>query len=804
MWLVQRRLSHAVRPDFAQLVARKFAAERLLLVGLEAGAGAVLEATVCARLVDLAALPRNGAAPLFDLAIWFYPAAAEEGENAEPLRQLAAAASRLLLLPASGADAAKRRPELVGRFLELGLFPDYQSDVVELEPDAVLLSGERVASVSALVPAIETGFARVNAQVHGLQRRLRTRISELEAADRHIARLEEKVLQLKKAKRDLKQLKAEKQALRKSPERKIGQVLLAPYRLPEKLLREVRKQFPKPAPDPRAPAAPNEYERWLERHRVNAAEAAQLRETSRAFSSRPVVSVITPVFNTPARWLEEAVDSVRAQAYENWELMLIDDGSTEEETLRTLAQLEGTDARIRLLRLEQTRGISAASNLGIAQATGEWIGLLDHDDLLEPDAIYYTAKLLQEHPDADLIYSDEDKLTEEGFTAPFLKPDWSPDFFLSYNYVCHFTTIRRALVDELGGFRSKYDFAQDYDLYLRVMSRTWRIHHIPRVLYHWRRSAGSTAGNIRAKPEALEAARGAISAYLGRVGQPGHVAVDWNTHGFRVRREIPEEKKIAILIPTRDRIDLLARCIASVEEKTTYGKYEIVIINNDSESAEARAFFQQTPHRVLSYSGPFNYSAMNNFAVEQTDAPWLLFLNNDTEVIEGEWLTAMAEHIQRSEVGAVGAQLLFRNNTIQHAGIVLGVRGTAKHAFLGFPAEAPGVCRQLQVTRNYSAVSAACLLTRRDVFEEVGGFDEEQLPVIFNDVDLCLKMGQAGYCVVYTPFARLYHEESASRRPSVEPPETEILRARWPAEVASDPFYNPNLSRENADFSLGE
>src|SRR5262249_50458072 len=265
----------------------------------------------------------------------------------------------------------------------------------------------------------------------------------------------------------------------------------------------------------------------------------------------------------------------------------------------------------------------------------------------EPDALYQTAKWLQEHPDTDVIYSDEDKLTENGFEAPSLKPDWSPDFFLSYNYICHFTTVRRDLVCRLGGFRSEYDFAQDYDLYLRLMSQTQRIHHVPRVLYHWRRSAGSTSVNIRAKPEALDAARNAIEGYLTRAKEPGHVTVDWNTHAFRVRRELVEEKPIVIIIPTRDRADLLARCLASITEKTTYPAYEIVIVDNDSQTPEARAFLEQTRHRVLRFSGPFNYSALNNFAVERTDTPWILFLNNDTEVIDGEWLTAMAEHVQR-------------------------------------------------------------------------------------------------------------------------------------------------------------
>ncbi|HEY1771432.1 MAG TPA: glycosyltransferase family 2 protein [Chthoniobacterales bacterium] len=804
------RFSRTSRADFAREVARKLAPARLLLVGAEAAQLAAdwrdtaIEKIIFENLAAVESPWQNGSSPHFDLAIWIYPAADDESENSRSFARLTNSARDLLLIPAVAADASKRRPDLVRQFLTLGFFPDYASEIIELEPDAVLLRRDAVESPVSLVPEIEAGFARVNAHLHGLERSLRTRLSELEAADLHIARLEEKVLLLKKAKRDLKQLKAEKQALRKSPERKIGQVLLAPYRLPEKLIRQIRKRSPRAVDDPRKSASPNEYERWLRQHQATPAELTQMREESRTFASRPLVSVITPIFNTPADWLEEMIESVRAQTYENWELMLIDDGSTEPTAIEALDRLAATDERIHLLRQEKNAGISGASNRGIEAAAGDWVGFLDHDDLLEPDALFQNAKLLQQNPDADLIYSDEDKLTEIGFDAPFLKPDWSPDFFLSYNYICHFTVIRRALVRQLGGLHSEFDFAQDYDLYLRVMSATSRIYHIPRVLYHWRRSANSTATNLRVKPQALDAARGALEAYLARSGVRGHVAVDWNTHGFRIRREILEEKRIAIIIPTRDRIDLLARCIASVEAKTVYEKYEIVIVDNDSQSDEAREYFAQTRHRVLHFSGPFNYAAINNFAVEKIDAPWLLFLNNDAEVIASEWLTAMAEHVQRPEIGAVGARLLFRDDTIQHAGIVLGVRGMAKHSFLGFPAESPGVCRQLQVTRNYSAVTAACMLTRRDVFEEVGGFDEERLPVIFNDVDLCLKMRRAGYLVVYTPFAKLYHDESASRRPSVEPVETEVLRTRWPAEVERDPFYHPSLSREQADFSLGE
>ncbi|MEY2498154.1 MAG: hypothetical protein QOD12_1710, partial [Verrucomicrobiota bacterium] len=310
--------------------------------------------------------------------------------------------------------------------------------------------------------------------------------------------------------------------------------------------------------------------------------------------------------------------------------------------------------------------------------------------------------------------------------------------------------------------------------------------------------------NIRRKPGSLETGRLALEAHLEREGQPGHVSVDWRTHAYWVKRDLTENKKISIIIPIRDRIDLLERCLDSLTSKTNYAPYEIIIVDNDSQSDEARAYFSRLKHRVLRYEGPFNFSAINNFAVEQTESPWLLFLNNDTEVIEGDWLSIMAEHVQRPEVGAVGPRLIYPDETVQHGGIVVGVGGIAEHAFRGFPAEAPGVCRQLQVTRNYSAVTGACLLTRREVFRKVRGFDEERLPVTFSDVDLCLKMRRAGYLIVYTPFAKLYHHESGTRRRTVEPLETEVMRERWAAVLERDPYYNPNLSRERADFSLGK
>jgi len=650
--------------------------------------------------------------------------------------------------------------------------------------------------------AKEANFARLQSQVDQLQRALRARTTELDQADRHIARLEESLLRLKQAKRELQELKRERRALRSSPERRIGQVLLAPYRLPQRLFREIRKRFGLPYGLSSEPSK-TEYQAWLERHRVSPAQACSMREESRIFSYRPLISIVTPVFNTQGAWLEEAIDSVLAQAYENWELILVDDASTNPETLEVLSRQSSRDARIRLIRLEQNGGISVASNRSLAEAQGEWIGLLDHDDLLEPDALFQTAKLLQTLSDVDLIYSDEDKLTDEGFAAPMLKPDWSPDFFMACNYLCHFITVRREVVLQIGGFSSKFDGSQDYDLLLRAIEWTDRIHHIPRVLYHWRRSATSSSSGLRQKPGQFEAGRRAVDEHLQRKGIRGHVAIDWRTHAYWVKRELTEVKRISIIIAAHNRIELLARCIDSITTRTAYPNYEIVVVGNGSRSEEARAYFSRCRHRLLYYEGPFNYSAINNFAVEQTEGPWLLFLNNDIEVIDGEWLSTMAEHVQRPEVGAVGARLLYPNNTIQHAGVVLGVGGIATHAFRGFPAEDPGVCRQLQVTRNYSCVTGACLLTRRDVFMEVGGFDEERLPVTFADIDLCLKMRRAGYLIVYTPFARLYHHESASRRRTVEPLESDVIRQRWAGVLERDPYYNPNLSRERADFSLG-
>jgi glycosyltransferase involved in cell wall biosynthesis len=636
--------------------------------------------------------------------------------------------------------------------------------------------------------------ADLNAKLRALQRTLDMRSAELEEAHRHIAGLEEKLLKLKEYQRELKQLREERRRLRKSAERRVGQVLLAPYRLPTRLLKSAWKTFH----GERQKRATTDYQKWFERHRANAHDLQRMRDKARTFASQPLISIITPVFDTPVARLEEAVQSVLAQAYENWELLLIDDGSTDPDLLRILPELARRDRRIVLANLGKHAGISAASNRGLELARGEWVTFLDHDDVLEPDALFQIVSGLQMNPDVDLVYSDEDKLGKDGLEAPLFKSDWSPDFFLSYNYIGHLTAARRDLVQKAGGFRSSFDSAQDYDLFFRVIELTSRIHHIPRVLYHWRRSESSSAISIRQKPEQLDASRRAIEDHLKRRGEAAHVAVDWRTHAFRVRRELPEPAKISIIIPNSHGDEALERCVESLTAKTDYPNYEILIVRSDN-SSSASSYLSSFPHRVLQFSGAPNASAAKNHGAKESDSEWLLFLDDTIEIIDPEWLTVMAEHVQRPEVGAVGARLLNPDGTVEHAGIVVSTNGIAQPAFCGFPADHPGTSRQLQITRNCSAVLSACMLTRREVFQQAGGFDAS-LSGTLADVDFCLKIRRADYLIVYTPFAKLHWHATHDDKQDIGG--AAILRQRWANVLEHDPYYNPNLSRERADFSL--
>jgi glycosyltransferase involved in cell wall biosynthesis len=793
---------HSCNADFVRAISRKFPEGRFFIVGANCQeverqfAEARREACAVSSSCDLTTKLGHGEnAAHFETAVWFY----SSGENDDDriAEGLSRCADSIVLLPGLGAESARRRPQLVQCFKRFGLVPDYECDLMELDPGALCLQRQPGVADGALV---EAAFARLNRALSDLKRLLQIRSSEVEGAHRHIAALEEKLLKLKEYRRESKLLKEQKRTLRKSPERRVGQILLAPYRLPEKLAKTVWKKLGRSARGRRPSVAPSEYQEWFERHRATTPDLEQMRNESRAFASKPLISIITPVFDTPVQRLEEAIGSVLAQSYENWELVLIDDGSSDTDLLRALPLLAGRDRRVILKSLGKHEGISAALNQGLALARGEWVAFLDHDDVIEPDAVFQIVKLLQTHPDADLIYSDEDKLGEDGFEAPLFKPDWSPDFFLSYNYVGHLTAVRRDIVQAAGGFRSQFDSAQDYDLFFRVIEQTKRIHHIPRVLYHWRRSESSSAISVRQKPEQLEASRLAIEDHLKRRGEWAHVAVDWRTHAFCVRRRLLEPKKISVIVSTSHGLELLERCIESLTNRTSYSNYEIVIVNDD-EFHGPSAFPSHFPYRIVRFSGEANGSALKNFAVNQIDDPWILFLGEGIEPIEPDWLTIMAEHVQRPEVGAVGARLLSPNATVEQAGMVMGVKRTTQPAFHGFPAEHPGANRQLQVTRNCSAVSSACMLTRREVFQQAGGFDES-LEGAFADVDLCLKMRRAGYLIVYTPFAKLcWHRTPADE---IDMNGEAIVRDRWAGTLQHDPYYNPNLSREQADFSLGK
>jgi len=449
----------------------------------------------------------------------------------------------------------------------------------------------------------------MNKELEALERKLEIRNRELVEAHSHIAVLEEKLLKLKQYRRELKSLKEERRTLRKSPERRIGQVLLAPYRVLEKPAKTIWRKLRQQKPTLGNSVAQSEYQQWFQGHRASTQELQRMRVEARSFVSPPLVSILTPVFDTPVPWLREAVDSVLAQVYENWELVLIDDGSTATDLLGALPALAARDRRIRLVRPESHQGISAALNKGLDLANGEWVTFLDHDDLLEPDALFQNVKQLQENPGLDLIYSDEDKLTEAGFDSPILKPDWSPDFFLSCNYLCHMIFLRRDLVREVGGFQPQFDGSQDYDLLLRITERIKRIHHIPRVLYHWRRSENSSASDVRQKPGQLEASWRAIEAHLERRGEPAHVTVDWPTHAFCVRRQLLESRKISVIVPSSHGPESLKEFVERLISKTSYSNHEIVIVQLGERDKVHEA---GTDFRVLHFPDATNDSAAKN------------------------------------------------------------------------------------------------------------------------------------------------------------------------------------------------
>jgi GT2 family glycosyltransferase len=547
-----------------------------------------------------------------------------------------------------------------------------------------------------------------------------------------------------------------------------------------------------------------QYEVWLQLHHLTDANLEGMRRATRDLPYQPLISILTPVYETDEALLRSAIESVRAQVYGKWELCLVDDGSRSPHVKSVLDEYAAMDPRIRVEHLPQNQGIAEASAQALQMATGEFAGLLDHDDELSPDALFEVAKLLSHNRDVDLIYSDEDKIDAKGHRLePFFKPEWSPDLLLSMNYITHFAVLRRCLLSEVGGFRRGYDGSQDYDLLLRFTEQTNRIAHIPKVLYHWRRVGGSVAISPHVKSYAHEAGRRALEDALERRGAAAS-ADGLDAGRYRVRYRLEGTPLVSIIIPTRDASHLLQQCLQSIEHKTAYERYEVIILDNESSDPATARYFETiaVKHRVYRVPGDFNFSAINNFGVSMASGDFLLFLNNDVQVSEAGWLGAMLEQAQRAEVGAVGAKLLYPDGRIQHAGIVLGLLGGTGHAFRFQRPDEPGYHSFSDVVRNCSAVTGACMMVRRRVFEEIGGFDP-RFKVAYNDVDLCLRLRQRGYLVVYTPFAVLYHHESATRG-TLYPPEEEALYWKlWDQMTSSgDPYYNSNLTRTREDWTL--
>ncbi len=554
---------------------------------------------------------------------------------------------------------------------------------------------------------------------------------------------------------------------------------------------------------------PPDYGLWIARHEPTVETLRQMRLDTGNLAVRPRISIAVPVYKTPLALLSRCIESVMEQTYPDWELCLADDGSHSADLAAILQKYLQRDSRIRLVTLPQNQGISGATNAALRLCTGEYVAFLDHDDELAAFALAEVVSAINDHPDIELFYSDEDKIDEQGrrYDA-FFKPDWSPDLFLSCNYICHFVVMKRSLLDRLGWLDESYSGSQDYEFLLRATEQTQKIKRIPQVLYHWRAVPGSAAKGLAEKPEASADGERALAAYLDRTA-PGAKVEEVGACRYRVRYPIAGNPRVSILIPTGGHKNVF-RALEEVLEKTDYKNYDILLIDNSRynrvEEYAARLVARKAPLQYLDWRGkPFNFAHMNNEAARTTASPYLLFLNDDTTIITAEWLTAMLEHAQRPEVGAVGAQLWYPNDLIQHAGVVMGIYGNCSHAFKGLPGGVPHYFDFPNLIRNCSAVTGACLLVARDKFFEAEAFDEVNLAVAFQDVDLCLKLLELGYRNVYTPYARLYHYESATKTEKDKIPdsvEDAFMKKKWAKYIADDPYYNPNLARRKEDFSL--
>lgn len=572
------------------------------------------------------------------------------------------------------------------------------------------------------------------------------------------------------------------------------------------------------------------YETWFSLNRATEKELEQQRRM--VFDTPVKISVVVPLYNTKEKFLREMIESVRTQTYGEWELCLADaspsfiqgdfsaekrDGESRRSKATKLTEIvreyQAKDERIRYQILGANSGIAGNTNQAIKMATGEFIGFLDHDDLLEPDALFEVAQAIHNDARVDMVYTDEDKINRKGtkHLTPNMKPDFNLDLLRSNNYICHFLAVRRSIVKKIGGFRREFDGAQDYDFILRCTEEAKKIAHVHKVLYHWRTHEGSTSDNPDSKMYAFEAGKRAVAEHLKRLGIEAEVEDTADLGYYRVRYALQGSPCVSILIPNRNEKETLEKCLESIWDKTEYENYEILVIENNSTQKEIFDYYKEIDGknhvRVLYWEREFNFSAINNFAASQAKGDYYLLLNNDTEVITRGWMKELLSNCQRSEVGMVGAKLYFPDNTVQSAGTIIGMGGLADHAFVNMPRKQAGYMHRASIQMNLSGVTAACAMVKKEVYEEVGGLEEE-LTVAFNDVDLGLKIVTAGYLIVFDPFAELYHYESKSRGTGDEKnerhkKEVEYAQKKWASFLeAGDPCYNKNLTLSKHNFSL--
>ena len=555
------------------------------------------------------------------------------------------------------------------------------------------------------------------------------------------------------------------------------------------------------------------YAYWWKKNQATAKELKE--QTAHRFAYEPKISIVIPLFNTPEKYLKELIDSVVAQSYGNWELCLAD-GSTSPKTGAYIKKHYNSEGRIVYRKIEENLGISGNTNFAISMGTGEFIMFCDHDDVVAPNALYEMVKVINEKPKTDIVYTDEDLINSDGtvHSSPRFKPDFNFDFLRSINYICHIFLVRKSLIDRVGMLRKEFDGAQDYDFILRCCEQTEHIAHVPKVLYHWRAHDNSTAGNPESKQYAVDAGKRALEEHYRRMG---YEAVVENTGIFIVYRTIMKVQgnpKVSVIILNKDHREDLEKCVVSIEEKTDYPNYEIIVVENNSELPETFAFYEELQRRysnvkVVTWDGPFNYSAINNYGAEYATGDYYLMLNNDIEVISPGWMSEMLGYCQREDVGIVGAKLYYSDDTVQHAGVVVGVGGFAGHVLTRFRKGETGYFGRLVTIQDTSAVTAACLMIKKSIYQLIGGFDEEFV-VALNDIDLCLKVRALGQLVVFNPYAELYHYESKSRGFEDTPEkkarfkkEIKRFREKW-GEILSkgDPYYNPNLTLVRGDCSI--